>query len=319
MPCADRRPRRSTAVKALPGAALLGLVLTLTAACSEAGPDSSAHPSAPSAVPGTVPGTAVAYGLPADLTPMLLPAVGSETRLTQGLDGFASLVRDRATRACLSAARVRMPDAPPAMFIRLFEIPDLDHISRQGFSPAAVPGAAPSGPATGATGAADSADSADSADPSDLAEQRRCGKEGEAAAGALQSLYAPLQSRWLTGLGAVEKEASVVAARQGFSDCLAGRAIRADNEQVFFDQVDRILQTADGPAAASAEDHRLGAAYAACMRPVEAAREPLRVTLRAGFVREHEAELEAARKALPERIAELERRYSVRFGVPTED
>ncbi|MFJ3792310.1 hypothetical protein [Kitasatospora sp. NPDC090091] len=302
MPRVDRRPRRSAAVN-LPGTALLGAVLALTAACSEAGPASSA----PSSAPAAVASAAVAYGLPADLTPMLLPATGPDTRLTQGLDGFASLVRDRATRACLSAAGVRMPDAPPAMFIRLFEIPDLDHISRNGFSPTAVPGAAPSGPAP-----------SDAAGPADSAVQRRCGAEGDAAAGSLHSLYGPLQNRWLTGLAAVEKEAPVVAARQQLPGCLAGRAIRADGEQSFFDQVDRALQTAGTPDAARTEDLRLGAAYAACMQPVEAQREPLRAALRAGFVREHEGELDAARKALPQRVAELERRYSVRFGVPAE-
>ncbi|SOB85882.1 hypothetical protein [Streptomyces sp. 1331.2] len=305
MPRVHRPSRRSTASH--PAAAgLLCAVLALTAGCSAADPGPAA-PSAPSAVSAPPPAAApaaVAYGLPPDLTPVLLPASGPDTRLTQGLDGFTSLVRERATRACLDAARVRVPDAPPPMFIRQFEIPDLAHIARHGFSASTVPDTTAPAPA------------ATSADP---AVQRRCDQEGAKAAGDLQSGYGPLQSRWFSGLAAVEQDAAVLAARRGLPDCLSAQGVRADSEQHFFDQVDRTLQGAATDQAASAEDRRLGAAYATCMQPVEAAREPLRAALRDSFVREHAAELAQVRDALPGRIAELERRYSIRFAAPTED
>ncbi|MFF4814427.1 hypothetical protein ACFY2K_07545 [Kitasatospora sp. NPDC001309] len=298
MPRVHRRPRRTTAPH--PAAGLLCAALALTTGCSAAGPGATAAIAPPSAERA-----AVDYRLPTDLTPMLLPATGVDTRLTQGLDGFTALVRDRAMRDCLATARVQVPDAPPPMFIRQFEIPDLAHIARHGFSPSTVP-TAPA-PMSGTSSA--------SADP---AAQQRCDREGATASDHLRSGYGPLQSAWLTGLAVLERDEAVLAARRELPDCLSGQGVRADGEQHFFDQVDRALQSAPTEEAARAEDRRLGAAYARCMRPVEAAREPLRAALRDTFVREHGAELARVRDALPGRVAELEQRYSIRFGVPVE-
>ncbi|MFD7453061.1 hypothetical protein [Kitasatospora sp. NPDC059827] len=311
MPRVHRRPRRSTALR--PAAGLLCAALALTTGCSAAGPGPTVATAATAAAaPPSAEQAAVDYRLPTDLTPMLLPANGADTRLTQGLDGFTALVRDRAMRDCLATARVQVPDAPPPMFIRQFEIPDLAHIARHGFSPSTVPTAPAATPAP----APMSGTSATSADP---AAQQRCDREGATAADHLRSGYGPLQSAWLTGLAVLERDEAVLTARRELPDCLSGQGVRAsDGEQQFFDQVDRALQSAPTEEAARAEDRRLGAAYARCMRPVEAAREPLRAALRDTFVREHGAELARVRDALPGRVAELEQRYSIRFGVPAE-
>ncbi|MFD7624461.1 hypothetical protein ACFV7Q_00195 [Streptomyces sp. NPDC059851] len=291
-----RRPRRQAVLAVL----LTGTALALSSACSA--PERPAAAAAPEGAPASGPAVPVSYGVPQDTTAMVLPASGKDTRLTQGLDGFANLARTEATRVCLAAAHARAPAAPPAMFIRLFEIPDLETVARNGFAAAPVPspGAAPA-----SAGAAP-----------DAALTDRCGREGAAAAAEVQSVYGPLQSLWLTGLAQLEREESVVAARKGLAACLAGKGVRAADENQFFDHVDRTLQTVDGQEAMRAEDRRLGAVYAACMEPVEAVREPLRTKLRERFAADHQADLAQIRATLPQRIAVVEQRRGIRFSVP---
>ncbi|MCW7991315.1 hypothetical protein XF35_40490, partial [Streptomyces platensis subsp. clarensis] len=71
-------------------AGILGAVVaaTVLTACGGAAPGLSARSlPAPS---GTVRPPTVQKGLPRDVSAMLLPATGEDSRLTQGLDGFSS-------------------------------------------------------------------------------------------------------------------------------------------------------------------------------------------------------------------------------------
>ncbi|MFF4189010.1 hypothetical protein ACFYZ9_38050 [Streptomyces sp. NPDC001691] len=299
MPRPARHPRRPRSLGA-PGAVLVGTLLTLSSGCSAPTAGAPTRPDA--SAPAVEPATPVSYGLPQDVMPMVLPTGGADTRLTQGLEGFTSLIRSETVRACFTSAHAKLPDAPPAMFVRLYEIPDLETIAHNGFAPATVPGQQLS-PAGGAA--------------PDNALVQSCGQKGDAAAAELQSVYGPLFSRWLGGLAPLETQDTVVSARKTFTGCLADKGVRAKDENDFFNGVDKKIQAIDDRDAMKAEDRRLGAIYATCMKPVEAAREPLRAKAREQYVAEHKDELAQIRTSLPERVATMEKRYGIRFSVPT--
>ncbi|KIF06738.1 hypothetical protein PL81_05840 [Streptomyces sp. RSD-27] len=280
---------------------LAGTLLVLSSACSTPGHSDAAPSGVPAGAVAADPAAPVSYGIPQDVTAMVLPATGKDTRLTQGLEGFTSLVRSQALRDCLATAHAPVPDMPPPMFIRLFEIPDVEALARNGFQGGIVPGPALP-PASSAQ--------------ADDAVVQRCSQQGDAAAAQLRSVYGPLLSSWLLQLAPLEQDASVVSARTSFTACLADKGVQAKDENGFFDGVDRKLRTIDGRDAVKAEDRRLGAVYAACINPVEAAREPLRAHLRERFAAEHQAELDKVR-GLPGLLTEMEKRYTIRFSVPT--
>ncbi|MFJ8162294.1 hypothetical protein ACIRBY_15375 [Streptomyces sp. NPDC096136] len=294
-----RRPLLLSAFRAV----LAGTLLVLASACSAPEQPDSVPGGAPAGAAAADPAAPVSYGIPQDVTAMVLPATGKDTRLTQGLEGFAGLVRSQSLRDCLATAHTPVPDMPPPMFIRLFEIPDTEAIARNGFQAGVVPAPAPSPPP------------APSAKADDAVVQR-CTKQGDAAAAELRSVYGPLLSRWLLQLAPLEQDGTVVSARKSFTACLAGKGVQAKDENGFFDGVDRKLRTIDDRDAVKAEDRRLGAIYAACIGPVESAREPLRAHLREQFAAEHQAELEKVR-GLPGLVTEMEKRYTIRFSVPT--
>ncbi|MFD8141825.1 hypothetical protein [Streptomyces sp. NPDC059708] len=295
-----RRPRSRSTV----GAVLAVPLLLLSSACSAPEHLGSAASGAPAGAVAAEPAAPVSYGIPQDVTAMVLPVTGKDTRLTQGLEGFDGLIRYQVMRGCLTSAHAAVSDIPPPMFIRLFEIPDLEAIARNGFQGSVMPGFTPSPSAPG------------SAMP-DEALGQRCSKQGDAASAELHSAYGPLLSRWLLQLAPLEQNESVVSARTSFTACLADKGVQAKDENGFFADVDRKMQASDGREALKTEDRRLGAIYATCFKPVEAAREPLRAHLREQFAAEHRDELEKVRGNLPGLLAEMEKRHSLRFSVPT--
>ncbi|MFJ5831754.1 hypothetical protein [Streptomyces sp. NPDC093089] len=58
--------------------------------------------------------------------------------------------------------------------------------------------------------------------------------------------------------------------------CLTWYGVEVEDEDGFFALVDRTVQGIEDGSEAARADRGLGAAYAACMAPVEAVREPLR-------------------------------------------
>ena len=104
-----------------------------------------------------------------------------------------------------------------------------------------------------------------------------------AAGSVLRDSYAALQGRWFTELTSLRGDPRTVRALRALSGCLAGRGIRARDENAFFALSDARMQTV-APAELPRTERRLGSAYASCMRPVEAVREPARLRLRARFL-----------------------------------
>ncbi|MEU3979179.1 hypothetical protein AB0F77_03570 [Streptomyces sp. NPDC026672] len=268
----------------------------LTAACS-----AQAAP-APAPRDTTAPApAAVTYRAPDDVTRMLFPATGAETRWTQGLDALGQQVAGTVTVTCARRAGRALPEQPPPAFIRLFEVPDLDFVARHGFSRSApVPAPGPvSGPAGGTRATT----------------AEGCRKEGAAAAADLHDRYGPLQRLWFGALSTLDRGTRVRDALGTLPDCLAGRGIKVGDENAFFVLVDSRLAAA--PAADRARlDRDLGRAYADCMRPVEAVRDSARLRLREEFLREHAGEVTALRRTLPEALHDTERRYGLRLAFP---
>ncbi|WP_031068501.1 hypothetical protein [Streptomyces sp. NRRL WC-3742] len=290
-----RHPRRSAGTIA----ALVGTLLLLgPTACSSPAdhPDPAARAAGGSAAP--VPPTPVTRTMPSDITPMLLPSTGAETRWSQGLDTFATLAGNAATRACAHSRGTAEPDTMPGMFLRTMDIPDLPFIQAHGFSG----GFAPGEPATGSAGAPKP--------PS--AEQQQCLQEGKKAAQELKGLYAPLQSQWYSQMASLRHTPDVQAAYQRFNSCLAEHGVKAKDEDAVFAQVDQLTQDGDTTATA-----HLGEIYAACMAPVEAVREPIRAKQRDDFRAGHAAELAALSSSLPKKIHEFEERYGLQIAFPT--
>ncbi|MFJ7984329.1 hypothetical protein [Streptomyces sp. NPDC096351] len=286
-------------------AAIVGALLAATAltGCGGAAPGLSAA-SLPTAS-GPVRPPTVARGLPADrdLTAMVLPATGTDSRLTQGLDGFAQLVGHNRLQECAQRAGVRPPEVPPPAYIGWSDLPDLGFIGRHGLtmSVPALPSASPSGRTAGRT---------------DRAVQQRCETEGRTAAKEFKDLYSPLQSLWWPEVSAVRDDPRAREALRTLPGCLTRYGVEVEDEDGFFALVDRTVQGIEDGAEAVRADRGLGAAYAACMTPVEAVREPLRTARRTAFAAAHRDELRALEAVLLPRIRELEQRHGVTFGHP---
>jgi hypothetical protein len=253
----------------------------------------------PAAVQPAVP---VTRALPADVVPMVLPATGADTRLTQGLDAFLLAVRYRALHDCVQAHGLAMPDVPPPMFVRYLDIPDLAYIRVHGFATGAGPVPPVPVPATGGT-------------PS--AAQRQCMSTANDADRAVRALVRPLREAYLAALSTLPDRPEVEAAYRDLGGCLRAHGFAASDEQDFFAQVDSRLHALDGRPGRAAAEHELAVAYADCMGPVEAVREPLRGELRAAFVAGHATEVDALRSTLAAGLHDLERRYGVAIAFPT--
>ncbi|MFC7262633.1 hypothetical protein [Streptomyces lutosisoli] len=275
--------------------ALLGAVaLPALSACSSPAAAPEASRGAPSMRPA-----AVTYTMPADVSRLVLPTTGAEARGTQGLDGFVKLASAWAVDGCARNHEVAVPDAPPPMFTRSSDLPDLDFLRIHGFDDGAlVPGAprrASTAPATAAS------------DPV----VQRCQAEGSAVARELQESYGALLSTWFAELAPVNRAPKVRQAYGEFADCLAAHHVNAVDEAAFFALADERRQAGD-----AAGSRRLASVYAGCMKPVEAVREPLRKELNRTFRAAHAAEIAKVRSELPKKIHEFEKRYGIRIAFP---
>ncbi|MEU1531248.1 hypothetical protein [Streptomyces fagopyri] len=294
-----RDRRRSRVAARVPAVAVLAL---LAAACT-AGP-------APHAAPPTAARTSAARlsaALPDDPVRMVLPATGAETRWTQGLDVF---VRQEARAAAASCARehgIALPARAPLTFIRFYELPDLDFVARHGLSASA---AVPAATGTGAGGG-----SGDGGGSGGSAAVHGCLAEGTAAATALRDTYAALQGRWFDTLVPLRRDPAVLRALRTLPGCLAGHGIRARDENGFFAVADTQEQTA-APDRLPAVERALGSAYADCMRPVEAVREPARLRLRARFLTDHAAQVRALRATLFPSLRRAAREHGLSLVFP---
>ncbi|MFE7807290.1 hypothetical protein ACFU51_22025 [Streptomyces sp. NPDC057430] len=291
------RPRRAV-VRAVFAAA----VVSVLAACSTAADTSD--PATPSAPPAKAPvaSARVTHALPDDPVRMLLPATGAEGRWTQGLDTFGQQVAHTVTASCASKGGFALPqNAPPPAFIRFFELPDLDFIAQHGFSHSAEVPMPAAPPATDRSGTPD--------------EVRRCQDEGAAAADALRKTYVQPQADWFKELDSLSSDPATVKAMAALPDCLARHGIDVPDEDGFFRHTDTRLHSA-APVDLPRENHVLGGAYADCMRPVEAVREPIRERLRTRFLADHTDEIDELRKTLVPALRRAEERHGVRLSFP---
>ncbi|MFJ9825146.1 hypothetical protein ACIRSU_12305 [Streptomyces sp. NPDC101160] len=303
-----RNPLSRAAALTAPLLVAAGVLAGLTACSGTTGPDESTGSSGTTAAPAqdgraqrpsptvTVP---VTSAMPADVADMVLPTTGVQTRWTQGLDAFGRLAADTAVRGCLTERKTPAPPHEPPAFVRFSDIPDLPFIARNGFNGVIVPGAADSSkdrPAEGGAG---------------QEVQERCMQTGMAVDQGLRSLYLKVQGQWFQEESSLRNHPRVVAALRGFGPCLAGHKVEARDENAFFALVDQRLQAGD-----TAGEHALAGAYAVCMKPVEDVRSELRKPLAARFRADHREEIAALNTALPAKIHELERRYSVRISFP---
>ncbi|WP_406839838.1 hypothetical protein ACICHK_33585 [Streptomyces sp. AHU1] len=297
MPHPDQRVRT---VRRLAPVLLLGLALPALSAC--AGGEGDRPPVSGHAAPAARPVT-VTHAMPSDITDVVLPASGTDSRWTQGLDALPRQAADEVTRRCVASHGAAMPAQPPVSFIRYSDVPDLGFIAGHGFDAVPVPGASDAAPAAGSPAAA----AASGPD----ATQRTCLTRGATAAADFRKSYLSLQNQWWQAITSLKSSPEASAAFGGFSDCLARHEVRAKDESAFFDLVDERLQAGDTKG-----NRSLGATYAACMKPVESARVPLRERLRDGFRKEHREEIEKMRSELPREIRELEQRYGIRISFP---
>ncbi|MFJ9866111.1 hypothetical protein [Streptomyces sp. NPDC101165] len=240
------------------------------------------------------------YGMPADLTSMVLPTTGEETRATQGLEVFGKLAAAWVVFDCARQHGETLPDGPPPMFTRYSMLPDLEFLRVHGFDGGTfAPGAPPA--------RRDSSDGA--ATPG--AELRRCMDRATPVTRELQQVYAPLQSQWFARLAPLDRDPTVRKAYRSFARCLGDHHVNAKDENDFFGLVDQRLQASD-----TSGSRRLAAVYATCMKPVEAARKPLRNDLARKFRVTHAEEIAQVRAELPEKVHEMEKGYRIRFSIP---
>ncbi|MFE9094350.1 hypothetical protein [Streptomyces sp. NPDC007264] len=239
--------------------------------------------------------------LPGDSARMLFPATGAETRWTQGLDVFVRQVSRAAAAECAHDRGIGLPEQVPLAFIRFSEVPDLDFLARHGFgqsapvpTPTARPVAAPSGSA---------------------AAVRACRAEGETAADTLRGPYAGLQGRWFAQLAPLRREPATARALRTLPGCFAGHGIKARDEDGFFRGADARLNSVT-PVELPGADLGLGRAYADCMRPVEAVREPARLRLRERFLADHADDIRELRETLVPSLRRAEERYGLRLAFP---
>lgn len=241
--------------------------------------------------------------LPADPARMVLPATGAESRWTQGLDVFVQQVQRAAVASCAREHGFTLPAQTPLAFIRFSELPDLDFIDRHGTSESAAvptPSASPAPARTGAT-----------------AEVRACLAQGTAAAEALRDRYAEVQGQWFDTITSLRRDPATLRALRTLPDCFTRYGISARDENAFFGLADQLMQTADA-SGLPVRERELGQAYAACMRPVEAVREPARAKLRARFLAapEHADAVRALRTTLVPALRAAAKRYGVPLVFP---
>ncbi|MGW1621157.1 hypothetical protein [Streptomyces sp. NPDC002172] len=276
-------------------AALAAAVALLGTACSTDAVRQSGPPAA------TVAPARLGRTLPDDPVRMVLPATGAETRWTQGLYVFAQQVTRVAAVDCARRGGFALPVETPLAFIRFFALPDLDFVARHGLSTSADVPAPATAPTTARAGSA--------------AQVRRCRAQGTKAAAALSDLYLPLEQRWFGELGAVDRAPATVRARRGLPGCLAGHGVPAKDERAFMGAADARQQAAT-PADLPATERALGRVYADCMRPVEAVRDPARLSLRTRFLADHAAEVRTLREKLLPALRAAEKRYGVPLVFP---
>ncbi|MFE5711238.1 hypothetical protein ACFQ7J_10500 [Streptomyces sp. NPDC056501] len=296
-------------------AAVLSAVVASTGltACGASAPGLSA--SSLPAPSGVVSPPGVRKGVPQDITAMVLPATGVDTRLTRGLDGFAQAVGHARLRECVQRQGVGLPEVAPPAYIGWSDLPDLEFIGRHGLT-LNVPVLPEAEAEAKAEAKAEAADSPDPVGRNDPAAQRRCGQDAQNVTREFKDLYSPLQSQWWPEVSAVRDDPRIREALRGLPGCLERYGIRVDDQNGFFALVDRTVQGIEDADEAARADRGLGAAYSTCMAPVEAAREPLLVKRRTAFQASHRDELLALRRTLLPRIRELERRYGLSFAHP---
>ncbi|MCT9076487.1 hypothetical protein [Streptomyces fulvoviolaceus] len=280
--------------------ALAATAALLTAACSTAA-GSTVGGRSGEGLPAPVTAARLTYGLPDDPVRMVLPATGAETRWTQGLDVFGQQVARTVAADCARDLGIGLTEEVPPAFISFADLPDLDFLGRHGFGHGAEVPTPAASPAPSRSGTS--------------AEIRRCRAEGAAAAEEVRDAYLPLQQKWFGELAAVRSDPAATRALSGLPDCLAEQGYRARDENAFFALVDNRLMnapSADFPRV----DSELGHAYAVCMRPVEAVREPARLRLRERFLTEHAEEVGELRTTLVPALRGAEKRYGVRLAFP---
>ncbi|MFJ8491217.1 hypothetical protein ACIRBZ_23115 [Streptomyces sp. NPDC094038] len=289
-----RSPRR-----ALTAAALALLATGAATSCTAAPAAQSA--SGPRAV--TVTPARLGDILPADPVRMVLPATGAESRWTQGLDVFVRQVEQAAAASCARERGFTLPASAPAAFIRFSELPDLDFIARHGTSESATVPTLPASPAPARSGTA--------------AGVRACLARGKTAAGTLRDRYADVQGQWFGTVTSLRRDPATVRALHTLPDCFARYGIEARDELDYFALADQLMQTADA-SELPVKEGELGRIYAACMRPVEAVREPARAKLRTRFLAapEHADAVHALRTTLVPALRAAEKRYGVPLVFP---
>lgn len=280
---------------------VVAVAVLVTAACSA----DPAPPSAP-APAARVSAARLSAALPDDPVRMVLPATGAETRWTQGLDVFVRQEARAVAASCAHDHGTGLPAQDPITFIRYYELPDLDFVARHGMSASATVPAPTPGPARTGTEARAGDEGGDrrasgsasgSGGSGDTAVVRRCVAEGTAAATALRDTYAALQGQWFSTLVPLRRDPAVLHALRGLPGCLARHGIEVRDENGFFALADTREQTTAADRLPAVE-RALGSAYADCMRPVEAVREPARLRLRARFLADHAAEVRTLRAGL---------------------
>ncbi|MEU8645641.1 hypothetical protein AB0C91_27350 [Streptomyces sp. NPDC048674] len=301
-------PLRRPATLRVTFAAIAALV---TAACA-ADPAPTADPTPPAPVSAA----RLSAALPDDPVRMVLPATGAETRWTQGLDVFVRQEARAVAASCAHDHGTEPPTQDPVTFIRYYELPDLDFVTRHGMSgSAAVPVVTP-GPVRTDTGArSEKGKRGGAGDAGDTAVVRRCVTEGTAAATALRDTYAALQGQWFGTLVPLRHDPAVLRALRTLPGCLARRGIRVRDENGFFALADARQQTTPADRLPAVE-RALGSAYADCMRPVEAVREPARLRLRARFLADHAAEVRTLRANLLPALRRAAKAHGLRLVFP---
>ncbi|MGW2559346.1 hypothetical protein ACWCXB_08900 [Streptomyces sp. NPDC001514] len=283
-------PRRLVARTAAAAATFL-----LAVACSTGpGPSGSTSPA-----PDTP--ARVTYAPPDDPVRMLFPTTGAETRWTQGLDVFGQQVARTVAASCARDSGIGLPDQAPPAFIPFSGVPDLEFLAQHGFGYSAeVPDPA-SSPAPSRSGSP--------------AEVRRCLDEGASAARLTRDAYAPFQRLWFRELASLRRDPATIRAFGALPGCLAEHGFQVRDEDSFLGLVDSRLLSADS-ADFSHVNRELGRAYASCMRPVEAVREPARLRLRTRFLTDHADQVRELRKNLFPSLHRAEQRYGVRLIFP---
>ncbi|MFJ3671085.1 hypothetical protein ACIPSE_31945 [Streptomyces sp. NPDC090106] len=284
-----------------PGLTAAALALALVTACA---PDS-----APTAHTGSSPRAPadtrarLTTALPADPVRMVLPATGAESRWTQGLDVFVRQVGQAEAVSCARERGASLPVSAPAAFIRFGEVPDLDFIARHGTSESAtVP--TPTANPTGTR-------------PATAAEIRTCLAQGAATTDALRDRYAEVQGAWFGTIASLRRDPATLRAGRSLPDCFARHGVQAHDEPSYFALADRLMRNPDASELSSRE-HTLGQVYAACMRPVEAVRDPARAQLRTRFLidPEHADAVETVRTTLVRALRAAEKRYGIPLVFP---